>query len=350
MRLQRFQQLLHKRELDGFLISRLSNLQYLFGFRGSAGMALCLNGEAHLLVDSRYLEQAGQSAHDCRPRLADPSYQAALKALLEELQQESTLRIGIEEEEMSCAWLRQMESWKLPFEFCPGPDLAGRLRRCKEPEEVERIEEALRRAQDAYHQVLPRLQPGMAEIEMAGEVERAMRRHGAQGFAFETIVAGGPRSALPHASASDRIWQEGEVLLIDFGLRRDGYHSDLTRVLLPQGDGEEAHVAAIVRRAAAKAAQRIAPGVKASQVDAAAREHIEAAGYGRFFGHGLGHGLGLDVHESPRVSKTSDEVLEAGMVFTVEPGIYLPGRFGVRIEDVVVVTPEGYRYLSDPHR
>ncbi|HSR51088.1 MAG TPA: Xaa-Pro peptidase family protein [Acidobacteriota bacterium] len=349
MRFQRFLNQLQENRLDGFLISRLSNLHYLFGFRGSAGLALCLGGRAHLLVDSRYLQQARQTAHDCTPCLAEGSYESALRGLMEKLQEDGAApRIGVEENHLTWAWVRQIESWELNYQIAPAQDLVGVLRRCKEADEIALIREALRLAQTALGQVRPRLRPGMSEIEMAGELERALRRQGAEGYAFESIVAGGERSALPHASASDRLWRADELLLVDFGLRRRGYHSDLTRVILPPGGEEEKRVAEIVRQAAGKAVAAIKPGVEARAVDQAARQHIAEAGYGDYFGHGLGHGLGLDVHEAPRVSKTGTEVLAEGMVFTVEPGIYLPGRFGVRIEDVVAVTRDGFEYLSDP--
>ena len=195
----------------------------------------------------------------------------------------------------------------------------------------------------------PEIQPGRTEIEIAGLFELELRKRGGEKAAFDTIVASGPRSSLPHGRATGRIIQAGELVLVDFGVQAGGYCSDLTRVVFPSGAAKP-DIFPIVKAAQKEAIRTAKPGVLTSTVDAAARDYIAKHGYANYFGHSLGHGLGLEVHESPLVSWRASRPLEEGMVFTVEPGIYLPGRNGVRIEDAVVVTADGCRLLSDPER
>jgi Xaa-Pro aminopeptidase len=221
------------------------------------------------------------------------------------------------------------------------------LRVRKSPEEIATLKRAAAVAERAWERVRGRLVPGVSERDMAIELEYAMRQEGATGPSFETIVASGPRGALPHGVASDRRIAEGDVVVVDWGCVFEGYCSDQTISVMVGDVGDEARrVYDVVFAAQSAALARLAPGAALREVDAAARDLIAAAGYGDYFGHGLGHGVGLEVHEAPRVAATSEAVAEAGMVVTIEPGVYLPGRFGVRLEDTVAVTADGYERIT----
>ena len=347
----RFLSRLEDHGLDGFLVQHGPNLTYLFNFTGSAGFACCLGHETILLVDSRYLEQARATAVNCTPQLIRGSFEQALEDLLNDRFPGGSTRkrLGLEATRVSCdLWLR-IQTWSAAVEWVPEHDLIETLRIIKEPSEIAALTRAFELAQSAFAGFLDQISPGMAEVRMAGILEMEMRKVGGEGAAFDTIVASGPRSSLPHGVATGRIWGEKEILLIDFGIRSGGYLSDLTRVHLPRGV-RKPEIFDIVSEAQHAALDSIRPGVVSSDVDRAARRVIERAGHGDHFQHGAGHGLGLEVHELPRISPSRPQPLEPGMVFTVEPGIYLPERMGVRIEDVVVVTGTGYRLLSDPGR
>lgn len=347
----RFLTQLEDRGLDGFLVQHGPNLTYLFNFTGSAGLACCLGHETILLVDSRYLEQARATAVNCTPHLIRGSFEQALEELLKERFPGGNprKRLGLEALAVSCdLWLR-FQTWSAAVEWVPQPDLIETLRSIKDPSEVEALIRAFKLAQRAYAGFLDRIEPGMTEVRMAGILELEMRKAGGEGVAFDTIVASGPRSSLPHGLATGRIWGEKEILLIDFGIRFGGYLSDLTRVHLPT-EAKKPEIFDMVSEAQHAALDSIHPGVLSSEVDRAARRIIEGYGHGDHFQHSVGHGLGLEVHELPRISPIQPRALEPGMVFTVEPGIYLPKQMGVRIEDVVVVTDNGCRLLSDPSR
>ena len=217
----------------------------------------------------------------------------------------------------------------------------------KDAEEISLMQEAFRMAQQAYRQMKERVYAGMKEIDVAGILEFELRQAGGQGLAFETIVASGPRSSLPHAASTVRTIGEDEYLLIDFGLKYQGYCSDLTRIH-PLSKAVLPDIFEVVQEAQKEALSRIRPGVCSSDIDAAARQVISRYGYGDHFGHGTGHGLGLEVHELPSLSALKPQEIQEGMTFTVEPGIYLPEEYGIRIEDVVAVTENGYSALSDP--
>ena len=347
----RFLTELEDRDLDGFLVQHGPNLTYLFNFTGSAGLACCLGGETILLVDSRYHEQARATAANCTPRLIRSSFEQALEELLNDRfpGKSPRKRLGLEATRVSCdLWLR-IQTWPTAVEWVPETDLIESLRIIKEPSEIEALTHAFELAQSAFSGFLDQISPGMTEVRMAGILEMEMRKAGGEGVSFDTIVASGPRSSLPHGVATGRIWGEQEILLIDFGIRSNGYLSDLTRVHLPR-EVKRPDIFEIVSEAQHAALDSIRPGVLSSDVDRAARRVIERYGHGEHFQHGVGHGLGLEIHELPRISPSRPRPLEPGMVFTVEPGIYLPERMGVRIEDVVVVTDTGNRLLSDPAR
>ncbi len=346
-----FRSELEKQGVDGFLISHPPNLSYLFNIRPSVGFVLCSAEESVLILDSRYTEQAAADAVNCRLVKAGNSLEDALKEVISQLASKSPppFRLGVESSHLSFATAQQLGSWSSDYQVFGLDDLVENLRMLKGPSEIQALENAFRIAQAAFAEIRAEIRPGRTEAEIAGLFELELRKKGGEKAAFETIVASGPRSSLPHGRASRRVIGSDELVLVDFGVQAEGYCSDLTRVVFP-GSTPEPDIFAVVHEAQQRAIRTAKPGVLTSAVDAAARDHIVKEGYGDYFGHSLGHGLGLEVHESPLVSWRSARPLQEGMVFTVEPGIYLPGRYGVRIEDAVVVTADGCRLLSDPDR
>lgn len=331
--------------LDGFLVTHPPNLAYLFNFTGSSGAACCLSGETDLLVDSRYLEQARSETVNCRAVLVE-RLQETLRSLLcpPKRVSPSRRRIGIEARHTSYEFVLRLQSWEAELEWVPTLDLIEEIRMVKETSELQILDEAFALAEAAYQRSVKQIRPGMAETEVSGILEFELRRAGGEGTSFTTIVASGARSALPHGTASRKRIGPAELVLIDFGMRYKNYCTDLTRIhLMPEARLPEIH--AIVEEARNQAFAAIKPGVPSSDVDRAARKVISDSGYGDYFGHSTGHGVGLEVHELPAISFQQSQPLEPGMVFSVEPAIYLPGRYGIRLEDVVVVTPDGYRLL-----
>ncbi len=347
-RYRRWLKALEAHRLDGFLVTHPPNLRYLFNFTGSTGLACFLGAETHLIVDSRYLEQAASETVNCQSLLAEESLEDTLKTTLSNSShiKGGTARIGLEAHHVSYDYILRLQSWTLPVEWVPTRDLIEELRVIKDEEEIKTLERAFQIAQNAYGQSVKQVRSGMTEGEVAGILEFELRKAGGQGLAFETIVASGPRSSLPHASSTAREIESDEFVLMDFGLRYQGYCSDLTRIhLLPHA--QQPAIYQVVQEAQEAALALIEPGVPSSRIDAAARGVIAQHGFGEYFGHSTGHGLGLEIHELPRISTLRPSEIQKGMAFTIEPGIYLPGQYGVRIEDAVVVTQNGYQLLSN---
>jgi Xaa-Pro aminopeptidase len=236
-------------------------------------------------------------------------------------------------------------------EFVPASQVLTPLRMRKAAEEMETLKEAAAIVDEVFTNLLQGSLQGHSELEIAGTIEQEMRRLGGEGVAFETLVASGPNGALPHHRAGQRRVQEGDLVILDFGCRLRGYHSDITRtVVCGRATGEVRRVYEIVQRAQERAVRAVGPGTPAEEVDRAARSEIESAGYGEHCIHRTGHGIGLEIHEPPNIVEGNRLPLDVGMTFSVEPGIYLSGQFGVRIEDIVVVTPEGAERLNQSTR
>lgn len=331
------------------MVASAPNRRYLSGFSGSAGVVLIADGRRWLLTDFRYLEQAEREApaYEIVPIQRQVWQQVA--ALAGEV---GARRIGFEAEHWTVAQWRRAVSEAPGVEWVETAGVVEALRVVKSPEELQRMATAARIADEALAQVALILRPGLRERDLSLHLEAKMRELGAEGVAFPTIVASGPRGSLPHGLASDRKLEPGELVTIDFGAVYQGYHSDETVTWALAGDHPERarlrEVYEVVRAAQAAGLAAVRPGVAASAVDRAARQVIEEAGYGAEFGHSTGHGVGLEVHEAPWASShpTRDWTLQPDMVITVEPGIYLPGLGGVRLEDTVVVTQDGYRRLT----
>lgn len=332
---------------DALLVTKLENVAYLTGFRGSAGMLLVTGSSALLTTDGRYRDQA-------RAQLDEAGVDAELVVgrlgeQLEALERATggLRRLGLEA--ASCTWSfeRGLAERLGAIELVPTRGVVEALRVVKDAGELARIEAACDIADVALAQVKGRLAEGVTEAEFAAELEFEMRRRGADGAAFETIVASGPNAAMPHARPSARPIGEGELVVVDFGAVVDGYRSDMTRTLCvgepAPGLAELVDAVFAAQRAGVRA---VRAGVRAEEVDAACRRSLEEAGYGEAFLHSTGHGVGLEIHEAPAIAPGSADILLEHGVVTVEPGAYLPGRGGVRIEDTLVVTSNGARALT----
>lgn len=320
------------------------NRRYLTGFTGSSGYVLVTTEKAYLLTDFRYMTQAAEQAAGFEIVEHGSSVIQDLKELL--ISQKLD-RVGFEEEHMVFSTYRKYEQELNPIQLVPVQGLVENLRMYKDSEELDLMKQAADLADQTYYHMLNVLTPGQSERDMALELEMFMRKNGASATSFETIMASGERSALPHGVASDRILQNGELITMDFGALMNGYCSDITRtVALGQPDAKLREIYDIVLEAQLHTLELLRPGMTGREADALARDVITRYGYGEQFGHSTGHGLGMEVHEFPRVSKLSDQILEPGMVVTVEPGIYIPGLGGVRIEDDVVITADGVTRLT----
>jgi Xaa-Pro aminopeptidase len=336
----RLEALLAERELDRMLVTDLVNVRYLTGFTGTNGACVCGPGVRLFLTDFRYTERAAAEVKGWEAVTIANDWLAGVAERLEG-------RVGFEDDHMSVRLLGKLEE-KLAddTEMVAAGGRVEQLRRVKDEGELEAIGEASKLADEVWRWSLERGLSGRSEREVARAAEARIRELGADP-SFPAIVAAGPNGALPHAEPGEREIGRGELVVFDMGAQLDGYCSDGTRTFATGEPGEEARaVYEVVREAQATALEAIRAGVRGEDVDGVARKAIDAAGHGERFGHGLGHGVGLEVHEAPRLSPRSDDVLTAGEVVTVEPGIYLPGSLGVRIEDLVVVADEGLRNLS----
>ncbi len=335
--------------VDALLVTRLPNVRYLTGFTGSAAVLLISADGLIFVTDGRYQEQSREqlaaAGVDARIVIA-PTSASQRDALAPEVA--ALARLGLEAHGVTWAQQRTYAEWFDPAELVPTDGLVEAQRRVKEPGEVARIRAACAIADDALAELLPTLAFSPTEREFALQLEFAMRRRGASGNSFDPIVASGPNGAKPHARPTDRAIGRGELVVIDFGCIVDGYCSDMTRTVSVGDPGPEARrvwdVVAASQRAGRDA---VHAGAECAAVDRASRDVIDAAGWGETFAHGTGHGVGLEIHEAPRVAKTASGTLEVGAVVTVEPGVYLPGVGGVRIEDTLVVTADGAEALTE---
>lgn len=344
-RLERVRGELARRELDGLLVQKPENRAYLSGFTGTAGVLLITGTAAHLVTDFRYVEQAAQQAPAFRVHRSGP--EGPVDALAAVLRAEGVRTLGCEGDYLTVDTFAQYERGWPEVRLVVATGLVEGLRAIKDAGEVQAIRRAAAIADAAFRRALEIIRPGMTEREVALALEMDMKRQGASALAFDTIVASGPRSALPHGVASDKVIQSGELVTLDFGCVVAGYCSDMTRTVMvgePDDRQREIYATVLVAQSAGVAAAR--PGLTGQQLDAVCREIIKARGYGDFFGHGTGHGVGRYIHEGPRLSTRSQEVLAPGHVVTIEPGIYLPGWGGVRIEDLVLITADGCEVLS----
>lgn len=344
LRLKRLRSELKARNLPAMLITNPVNRKYMTGFSGSSGVAIVTADHACLITDFRYRTQAPMQAKyyqvfEQRPKMAE--------TILDVLRQCGVDEIGFEQDHVSYGdYIAYQEQWT-GIRLVPVQGAVEQLRQVKDEAELQIMREAAELADRTFSHLLTWVRPGMLEREVALEMEMFMRRHGATSSAFDTIVASGERSALPHGTASDKELALGEFITFDFGAYYRGYCSDLTRtIMMGQPTDRHREIYGIVQEAQAYALEHIRPGMTGREADALAREVIARYGYADQFGHGTGHGLGMEIHEAPRLSMLSETELIPGMVVTVEPGIYIPGFGGVRIEDDVVITESGIEILT----
>ncbi len=341
-RLKRLRLAMRARQLDAFLATSVADVSYLSDFSGEESYLLVTRRSAVLISDSRFTEQATRECPGLRVFERKGSITAAVA------KQARRGRIGFEPAAISLDGHKQLRRALGAGRLVPAKGLIRRARRCKDARELAAIRRSIRVAQDSFLAVLRRLKPAMTELEVAARLELEMKIRGSSQPAFPTIVACGARTSMPHVRPGPGRIKPGKPILFDWGASIDGYKSDLTRVVFLDSICQSLQAAyQSVREAADAALARIKPGVAAREVDAAARTVIRQAGYAKYFGHGLGHGIGKEVHEEPVIGPKSRDILEEGMVFTVEPGIYLPGCGGIRIENDVLVTSKGWRVLSD---
>jgi Xaa-Pro aminopeptidase len=332
--------------LDGVVVSGAANVRYLTGFTGSAGLLLVAPTRSTLITDFRYQDQAAAEVGDAAElRIEKINLWEALRGTVASL---GARRVAIDRQRTTLADLDRLTALA-GAEWVRLDSPVERLRRAKEPSEVAAIRDAARLAAEAFEASLPGVVPGRTELDLATDLEAALRRRGSEWHPFPPIVASGPRSALPHARPSTRVVEPGDLVVLDFGAQVAGYCSDLTRTVVvgSRATDRQRAVYGVVQRAQAAARKGLRPGMTGKEADSLARDLIAGEGLGEAFGHSLGHGLGLEVHEAPRLSQTNPDPLPAGAVVTVEPGVYLEGWGGVRIEDDVVLTAGGAECLSD---
>lgn len=333
--------------LDALLLTSAPNIRYLTGFSGSSALAVVtVRGDSMLVTDFRYETQASAEAGDVARVVVEG--QSLWAGLWRELPSLPSVELaGFESAHLVHRDFQRLLEAGSRWQWRPTVDVVEALRERKDADELALISDAAGVVSRALHRTLRQLHAGLTELEVAGFLEQALRAEGSETFPFHSIVASGPRSALPHAATSGRVVSRGDLLLLDFGATVGGYCADLTRtVIVGSADAAQREVYEVVQAANAAATAQVRPGMRGRDADAVARDYIDRRGYGEAFGHSLGHGLGLEVHEAPRLSRTADAVLAAGAVVTIEPGIYRPGWGGVRIEDDVYLGEGGADVLT----
>ncbi|MBI2560518.1 MAG: aminopeptidase P family protein [Planctomycetes bacterium] len=343
---------LHENKLEGFLVTNRANVLYLSGFSGSDGVLLLTDKKNYLITDFRYVEQAAKESTNVS---IVEHKMPLMNAVVSKVRRLKIRRLGIESRSISLDSFNELREKAGGVTIIPAKDFVEELREVKDVDEVKEITNAIKIAEKAFGKVVKLMRAGMSEKDLADMLDFRMRKCGAQKNSFDTIVAAGSKSSLPHAKPGQEkaihggrpVQREANVVLFDWGAQVGFYNSDLTRVVFTDRiAGQTKEVFQIVLDAQRFAIERIKSGVAVREVDRVARSYIEKRGFGKQFGHGLGHGIGLEVHESPAINRRNKKPLKAGMVITIEPGIYLPGWGGIRIEDMVLVTEDGCRVLS----
>ncbi len=336
---------LEKHEIDVLLVSDIYNVRYLTGFTGTNGLCLIGSGTQQFVTDFRYREQAQAQVKGFDVAVGERDlFESSVRLLAGA----SPTRLGIDHEKISVSKYEALQgSLSSGVEMIQAGGLVEGLRAVKDEQELDAIDRAASLADEVFISVIEQGVVGRSEREIAWEIEKGLRESGAQVVSFPPIVASGPNGALPHADSGDERIAPDTLLVIDWGCVIDGYASDCTRTVATGTLSDEAEsVYNLVRDAQRLALESVAAGIRAADVDSKARTTINDGGYAEMFGHGTGHGVGLEVHEEPRVSQKSDTKLQEGNVITIEPGIYVPGKFGVRIEDLVVVKDDGCKILT----
>ena len=337
-----------KHDIDGLLLTYGRSLRHITGYSGSNGCALVAPEALVFITDFRYRIQAEEQVLDFERRIAEAELFKELATVPWFSQKH---RLGIESTHLTVEQLSRLKELLPKTELVPVKELPEAVGVIKDETEIESIRRAVAISDAVYEEILPLIKPGLSEVELAAEIEYRMRRHGSERVAFDAIVVSGKRSALPHGEPGRKKIEAGDLVTMDYGARVNGYCSDFTRtVVVGKADEQQRRIYEITLRAQQAAEESAAAGQTGREVDAVARDIIAGSGHGDHFGHGLGHGLGLDIHEAPKLSPKSTITLEPGMVATVEPGIYIPGFGGVRIEDVVVIREKGCEVLTQARK
>lgn len=343
-KIAKLRELLEEKKLDAILITNPINRKYISGFTGTAGVAIVSQSATRFITDFRYIEQASEQAQQFTIIEHKGAIESEIKQQLTEL---NIGNLGFEKDDVTYASFERYKK-ALGTNLVPVSGLIEEIRLIKSPEELRILKRAGEIADAAYKHIQAYIRPGVREIEIANELEFFMRKKGATSSSFDMIVASGYRSALPHGVASEKKIQSGELVTMDYGALYNGYCSDITRTVAVGQISEELQtIYHTVLKAQLRGVKGIKPGMTGKEADALTRDYITDKGYGEYFGHSTGHGLGLEVHEEPRLSHLSESILEPGMVVTVEPGIYVPGVGGCRIEDDIVITETGNERLTN---
>ncbi len=344
LRLKKIQERLEIWKIDALLITTMENIRYLSGFTGSSGVIIITANQAFFLTDSRYAEQSKNEVGGLKIKI----YKKQIEDVACLINKLKPGRIGFEAKGLVYETYRRLKALIHGKRLTPVSEDIYRIRARKDTGELKLIKKAISLSSVGFNAAMNRIAPGALECEAAFDIEMAMKKKGAEGLSFDIIVASGKRAALPHGKTSGKRIKRHEMVIVDLGARYHGYNSDETCTFVAgKPNKEQKKIYQTVKDAYDKAIEAVRPGVKASYIDSAARGFIKKAGYSRYFGHGTGHGVGLAVHEWPNISPYNDDVIEEGMVFTIEPGIYIPGWGGVRIEDMVLVTKNGCEVLTE---
>lgn len=341
-RVKKIRELLTEKNLEGVLLYKPENRRYASGFTGSTGYVLITETEAVFMTDFRYTEQA---SIQCKGyEVVEISHDKPIYNIINQMDIKS---LGFEDDFVTYGQYKELSEKLEKTELVPLDGAMTKIRAIKSTEEIQYIEKAASITDETFKHLLDFIKPGMSELDVNLELEYFMKKKGASGVSFSAIVASGKRSSLPHGVASEKIIEVGDLVTIDMGCIYKGYCSDMTRTfVMGKADEKQKEIYSIVLEAQEKALKSVKPGMTGEELDRIARDIIEEKGYGEYFGHGLGHGVGLEVHELPRLSQMGKMPMEAGMIITIEPGIYIPEYGGVRIEDLVLVTENGYKVLS----
>lgn len=344
LKLQKLRNEMAEQNIEALLVTSSYNLRYITNFTGSAGLALVTKEQAFFITDFRYTEQASEQVTEFEVVQAKTNL---LEEAAEKAEELGIKSLAFEQDYMTYSSYIQYQE-KMTAELQPVSGLIEKIRMIKMPEEVSILKAAAKIADDAFEHICGFIKAGHTELQISNELEFFMRRQGATSSSFDTIVASGLRSALPHGVATDKIVEQGDMITLDYGALYNGYISDITRTVAVGEPSEKMkEIYQIVLDAQILGVEKIGPGMTGIEADAIARDYIKSKGYGEAFGHSTGHGIGLEVHEGPGLSFKSQTVLEPGMAVTVEPGIYLPGIGGVRIEDDILITESGNERLTN---
>lgn len=345
--MDRIKQLVLPEGVDGTLITSDINRRYFTGMKSSAGMLLIFKECAYLIIDFRYIEKARNTVKNCTV-MEQENLTEQINSLMKKHNAKS---LAVESMDMTLSRMSFLEKKFPDIEFIKSDELSNNIydmRTIKSAEEIEKIHKAQEIAEKAFDEILGFISPGVTEREIALKLDSCMLENGAEGLSFETIALAGANTSMPHGVPGNYKVKNGDFVLMDFGAVYDGYHSDMTRtVCVGQPSEKMVKIYDIVLKAQLEALKKVKSGITGSELDGYARDIIDESGYGDFFGHSLGHGVGMEIHEFPTASSKSETILKENMVVTVEPGIYLPGEFGVRIEDFVVVTENSHQNLTN---